>query len=205
MTGGLLILALLPLSLGLSGVDVSSAVDAFTCLRSSGYDFAITRGYQSFGQVDPTAKQNIANAKGAGIQYVDVYLFPCYPCGDPATQANQLWAALGGTFGTVWLDIETYQWSSNLAANQAFITTLANTLAGHGAKIGIYSSYYNWEAIVGLSWTGMSKYPLWYAHYDDNPSFSDFVAFGGWTKPNIKQYNGSSTVCGVGVDLDWYP
>jgi hypothetical protein len=22
--------------------------------------------------------------------------------------------------------------------------------------------------------------PLWYAHYDNNPSFTDFAAFGGW-------------------------
>ena len=29
-----------------------------------------------------------------------------------------------------------------------------------------------------------------YAHYDASPSFSDFVSFGGWTKPAIKQYAG---------------
>ena len=29
--------------------------------------------------------------------------------------------------------------------------------------------------------------PLWYAHYDNNPSFSDFSPFGGWKEPYAKQ------------------
>jgi len=33
----------------------------------------------------------------------------------------------------------------------------------------------------------MSNRQLWYAHYDNNPSFSDFSPFGGWSKPAIKQ------------------
>ena len=33
------------------------------------------------------------------------------------------------------------------------------------------------------SYTGGASYPLWYAHYDNNPSFSDFTPFNGWTQP----------------------
>ena len=199
------LIILLPLAFGFSGVDVSSYVDTWSCLKSNGYEFAIVRGYQSFGAVDPNASKTIANAKAAGIEYVDTYFFPCVPCGNPASQADSFWSALGGQFGTVWLDIEVYQWSSSQASNQAFITTLADTLASKGAKIGIYTSYYNWSSIVGLGWTGMSKYPLWYAHYDNNPSFSDFSAFGGWSTPSIKQYNGGTDICSASVDLNWYP
>lgn len=43
-----------------------------------------------------------------------------------------------------------------------------------------------------------------YAHYDGNPSFSDFRPFGGWSKPAIKQYAGDKTECGAGVDLNYY-
>ena len=43
-----------------------------------------------------------------------------------------------------------------------------------------------------------------YAHYDNDPSFSDFKPFGGWSKPSIKQYAGDKTVCGAGVDLNFY-
>ena len=44
-----------------------------------------------------------------------------------------------------------------------------------------------------------------YAHYDQNPSFSDFSSFGGWYKPTIKQYKGDARVCSVDIDQDWYP
>jgi hypothetical protein len=45
---------------------------------------------------------------------------------------------------------------------------------------------------------------LWYAHYDDNPSFSDFAAFGGWAHPSIKQFAGTTSLCGAGVDKNFY-
>ena len=35
-----------------------------------------------------------------------------------------------------------------------------------------------------------------YPHYDNNPSFSDFEPFGGWSNPGVKQYAGDVTVCG---------
>ena len=47
--------------------------------------------------------------------------------------------------------------------------------------------------------------PLWYAHYDNKPSFSDFSSFGGWTTPYAKQYQGDYTLCGFDVDLDYAP
>lgn len=34
-----------------------------------------------------------------------------------------------------------------------------------------------------------------YAHYDNIPSFGDFSAFAGWTKPYAKQYGGVDS-CG---------
>jgi len=71
-------------------------------------------------------------------------------------------------------------------------------------KLGIYTSKVNWQEIVGVSWNGVAKYPLWYAHYDNSASFSDFSPYGGWNKPAIKQYAGDKTVCGVDVDLNFY-
>ena len=199
-----LLLTLLPLSLGLLGVDVSSLTEVFSCLNSEGYKYAIVRGYMSTGYVDPNAKANIANAKAAGMQAVDVYMFPCVPCGDAASQATALWDSLGGSFGTVWIDVEVYSWNEDQATNQAFISTLVSTLKGHGAIVGIYTSLYNWSSITG-GWTGMASLPLWYAHYDDDASFSDFTGYGGWARPAMKQYDGNLVVCGAGVDLNYYP
>lgn len=43
-----------------------------------------------------------------------------------------------------------------------------------------------------------------YAHYDNNPSFSDFEPFGGWSRPAIKQFAGDKSVCGAGIDENYY-
>jgi GH25 family lysozyme M1 (1,4-beta-N-acetylmuramidase) len=194
-------------SLATLGVDISQLVStsAYSCLSSNDYSFAIPRGYQSSGNVDPNVVSNIKNAKAGGIEYVDVYLFPCVPCGNPAGQASALVNAIRGqNYGQIWIDVETYAWSSSLSANQNFITAMVNQLKSLGQHVGIYTNYYNWQSIVGLGWTGCASLPLWYAHYDNNPSFSDFQSFGGWNTPNMKQYAGDVTKCGVGVDLNFY-
>jgi hypothetical protein len=46
---------------------------------------------------------------------------------------------------------------------------------------------------------------LWYAHYDGSAAFTDFSAFGGWTKPTMKQFAGDTTVCGVDLDKNYHP
>ena len=75
--------------------------------------------------------------------------------------------------------------------------------------MGIYSSHYCWPEIVGSGWDLGGEYPLWYAHYDGKPNFSDWNVtekpFGGWTSPTIKQYGGVNPRCGVAglIDEDW--
>jgi hypothetical protein len=59
------------------GVDVSTRVSDWGCIKKAGYDFAIPRAWQSFGGADPNANSNVANAHAAGFKYVDVYMFPC--------------------------------------------------------------------------------------------------------------------------------
>jgi GH25 family lysozyme M1 (1,4-beta-N-acetylmuramidase) len=81
---------------------------------------------------------------------------------------------------------------------------MVDELNKKGKKFGIYTSASQWNPIMGGS-TKFSKYPLWYAHYDNKASFSDFSAFGGWTKPSIKQYVGTTGICSASVDKNWYP
>jgi hypothetical protein len=78
--------------LATSGVDVSqlTSTSSYQCLVSNGYSFAVPRVYQSSGKCDPNGKQNINNARSAGVKYVDGYIFPCYSCGNPAGQVIRL-------------------------------------------------------------------------------------------------------------------
>jgi len=177
-------------------------------MRSGGVAFAIVRAYQSGGHVDANAAASIKNARSAGIQYVDAYIFPCPKCGNGAGQSQATVNALrsaGAQFGMIWLDIEgTQYWYADHATNIAFLQSLASGLNSAGVNWGVYTSASQWSPITG-GWTGFNNKPLWYAHYDGSPSFGDFSPFGGWSRPNIKQYAGDTTKCGVGVDLNWYP
>lgn len=64
-----------------------------------------------------------------------------------------------------------------------------------------------WQSIFGskTACASVGNYNLWYAHYDNVVSFSDFSAFGGWTKPAMKQFAGDVTVCGLDVDKNYRP
>jgi hypothetical protein len=41
------------------------------------------------GGVDTNSVPTVANAWAAGMTHVDVYLFPCYTCGNPEGQVNE--------------------------------------------------------------------------------------------------------------------
>ena len=70
------------------GIDVSSLVSSsdFKCLKDDGYDFLIVRGYLSLGEPDSDAIHTIANAREAGFEYIDVYMFPCPRCAKSASE-----------------------------------------------------------------------------------------------------------------------
>ena len=51
----------------------------------------------------------------------------------------------------------------------------------------------------------MTNEVIRYPHFDNNPSFSDFKPFGGFTEPYIKQYMGVTDMCNTNVDLDYMP
>jgi hypothetical protein len=192
------------------GVDVSQLfpTTAFQCMKSNGYEFAIIRGYCSYGGVDHNVVQSLTNAKNAGL-ITDIYMFPCR--GKSATaQVDEMMNAIpGNLYGMIWLDVETNPssgcgWSGD---NCGFLTEIVNRIKARGKVPAIYSSVYMWQNIFGgrNSCPSLASQQLWYAHYDNSPSFSDFGGFGGWSKPSIKQFAGDVTLCGAGVDKNFYP
>lgn len=226
-----LLLAALPfLASATLGVDVSQRTyqSAFSCFKSNNYIFALIRVYQSSGRPDPNGPANINDAWNGGMRNVDGYIFPCYSCGNPEQQMKDtvsylkshnlhlavegedtsnpgnLTANVGATVGMLWLDVEgTQYWSTSSSNNINFLQRMVDEGKRQGVNLGIYSSKYQWDPIMG----GSSKFnylPLWYAHYDNWASFGDFVSFGGWSKPAIKQYAGDVGLCGVNVDKNYY-
>ncbi len=195
------------------GVDVSQLFSTATyqCMKTNGMGFAIIRGYCSYGGVDHNAVQGLTNAKAAGL-ITDTYMFPCRGKSGSA-QVDEMFGAIPrNLYGMIWIDVETNpspgcSWTGHDAAsNCAFLTEIINRIKSKGVNPGIYATRYMWQSIFGsfTACPSAASQQLWYAHYDNSPSFSDFAAFGGWTKPAIKQFVGDTTLCGAGVDKNFY-
>jgi len=136
-------------------------------------------------------------------------MFPCPTCSSSAQSQVQSAVTFlqnnNVNYNRFWLDIEGPQyWTSDVGTNVAFFNGLISQLQAMGQNIGVYTSASQWDPIMGGSTSG-SPFPLWYAHYDDNPSFSDFSPFGGWSQPSLKQFDGDASVCSADVDLNWGP
>ena len=198
-------------SSGTFGVDISQALSSSTasCFAQNSVSYVVARGYRSSGSVDPNMCASLTSAKAAGISGRHAYMFP-----DPkssksaATQMSELKSTINSCSafsGKVWLDIEGSQyWLGSSSANQAWYSQLVGACKSSGLSCGIYTSANNWQTIFGSStWVGNNGLPLWYAHYDNSQSFSDFKAFGGWSTPTAKQYQGDTTLCSFGVDKNY--
>lgn len=70
------------------------------------HSFAIVRCYCSSGKVDSNCATSVSRCWEAGFSHVDVYMFPCYSCGDGGSQVETLYDYLVDndvTYGEVWL------------------------------------------------------------------------------------------------------
>ena len=88
-----------------------------------------------------------------------------------------------------------------MSSNAQFVTEAVQEAQNLGINVGMYSSLYEWAQTVGTGTTNFNNLPLWYASYDNVPSFNNPTnwGFGGWSNPSIKQYNGNTNTCGVNV------
>lgn len=199
-------------SASIYGADVSTLVppDGWRALKTNhSASFGIVRCYQSNGQVDPNAAQSLKNAVAAGLSWVDVYHFPSGNV-DPSQQVNDALTALssaGASFNRYWFDVQDGDlWSSNPTSNAAILRQLIAAAEAKSVRVGIYTSYAVWSKIMAND-TSFAAYPLWYAHWDGNASFSDFRTYGpkgGWAAPAMKQFR-ANECCSYGNHQSvWY-
>jgi hypothetical protein len=191
--------------------DVSSS--DFSCLKSNGYDFGIIEASKGseYG-LNPYISSVVSNAR-QHFHNVDVYIFPDTSnsaSSEITSYMNSMLSAGILTTNMVWMDIEnTAYWSSSCSSNVDWLQEAVNTIdsmykgCGLSTCVGIYASESQWSPIMCNS-EQFSNHQLWYPHYDNNPSNTDFSPFGGWTKPNIKQYAGTTYTCGTAIDKDYY-
>lgn len=145
------------------------------------------------------AKQQLTTLVAGGMT-VDVYVFLYFSSSMTTQVQNALSIASGFPVGRIWLDIEADPGSLDVQTIHAKIQEAVNACGT--MPVGIYTHQFWLQHMEGSA--AFSDLPLWYAHYDNVPTFDDWktLAFGGWTMPTAKQYKGTTTVGGNTVDVD---
>jgi len=194
------------------GVDVSSLFkqESWDCIRKKGYDFAIVRCYRSLNIVDDNCAETVKRAWAAGMNNVDLYMFPCPKCGDPAGQVRTLASHIRQkniTYDKLWIDIEGADkyWHSSKDKNREVFEALcyASTIAFGDKFAGLYVSHHSWKGVLGLDYKGWGNVSVWYANWDHKADFSSWEPYGSFTGPTMHQYSGSTKHCDMSVDLDY--
>ena len=182
--------------------DTHTLMSDPNCMKNKFLRMAF-RGYLEIGKVDPNLVKNLEAAKTAGIISM-VYMNPCFYCGKPGTQAEELAAVLKGfTVPHVWVSVAG-TWSVDKEKNRLFLHELVGILTRLGQKPGVFTFAPTFERNMGKDCTEFSSLPLWYIRWNSNPDASDFVPFGGWKTPLAKQYDTDDYDCSMDFDNDSY-
>lgn len=204
-----LLSAICSLSVGRMGFDISAFIgplDCFEDIAAAGHSFMIIE-LQSTKVWNKDLVHNINNARKAGINDIDVYLFPQ----KDRTGREQVSTALKFLqdnkveFGTFWLDVEEQKyWFETCDQNIKFLHDMVNAALEYlpRERIGIYTMNYYWKPLMCGS-TEFSSFKLWWPQYDNSPSISNFVPFGGWQKPVMKHYINSRNLSCAIIDTNW--
>ncbi|EGC39437.1 hypothetical protein DICPUDRAFT_20023, partial [Dictyostelium purpureum] len=200
-----------------TGIDISSPTSKtvtstqWSCLAKQNTKAIIQVWSGGYGY-NTNIASSVSAAKSAGIQTVDLYAFLCSQCSGNSPSSSAIKTLVSNLrsqnveFGTLWIDVEQCSncWGST-STNAQFVVEAVQTAQQLGVSVGVYSSIGEWSQTVG-SLNSLSSFPLWYAHYDNVPAFSDssFYQFGSWSSPAMKQYAGNTQQCGVSVDLDFF-
>jgi len=173
----------------------------FQCLRKSGIQSVLVDCLYT-GRVDPECSKKVSDAWANGMDFVDIYMMPCFSCKTPKEQIQLLHdhlAANGTKFRYLWVHVsDKYGWSPRKSENVAFMKELLSAIGEYFKDQfgGIRTNKDEWFSIMGL-WHGCKKYSLWWYSFDHVASFSNWKSFGGWKKPAMKLYTGNENYCGL--------
>jgi hypothetical protein len=182
-------------------VDASNYSGAFTdahCadLKTAGVVGVIVQAITGLDGVSYTRQQLLACVRN-GLR-IQGYVW-CFPGASQASMRGRLAMLDGFALEALWLDVEQAglkiaDVDRDLGLCDAYLSELT----------GIYSG--RWF-FAQQGWLGVTKWsgrPLWDSNYNGVPVVgAGFVPYGGWTKPVVSQYQGTSSIGRVQqIDLD---
>jgi hypothetical protein len=172
-------------------------------LSSANVQGWIAQGYTHLivgTQNGSTAQQQLTTAVAGGMT-VDIYKYLYFDT-DMTTQVqNALAIANGYPIGRIWLDVEDDP--GTLSVGQIVAKVQEAVDACGATPRGIYTGAWWWNAnLPGCA--AFSDLPLWYSWYDGIDSLDTWStqAFGGWSRPTGKQYQGNVAVSGINTDTN---
>lgn len=164
-------------------------------LRDSGYSFLIA------GAQEPAiTRQQLTIAHEGGLE-IEAYTYFYWDNVEKYIQRT-IEACQGIPIKQLWIDCESAIYSFTQAEILVKIHQAVNVL-GNMWPIGIYTSPNWWHNVLGNP-SDFKDLPLWHAHYDNVPDFTDWplIGYGGWDSIHTKQYSENINVGGVSCDLN---
>jgi len=146
--------------------------------------------------------QQMAAVRAAGAK-LDVYLIPHRWSESGAARAQEALDLLApfAPVPWVWLDVEQLgdQPAPDPSQVWTWLRSAFQVLDTAHQPAGIYTSISQWADIAGDT-KEFGERPLWEAYYAAEPHA--FRPFGGWNKRSGVQFQGSTTIAGMNVDLN---
>lgn len=160
---------------------------------------------QAFPPSQSAKYQNQVEQEQACVSFgipFEIYIYDYLT--DPQWRADALSGLVGTNADRIWMDEEdtTAKGLSPTKRTNAIAASL-QAVTDAGFTRGIYTGRWWWTGYLANP-SRFSAEPLWDANYDGiADATADFVPYGGWSQPTMKQYQGTSTLDGVSqVDLD---
>ena len=211
----------------LVGFDISlqdcngafSSYSTWRCMVDDGFTFAVIQAVQGGNGMTGEISNCVIGAAGNGM-YVSIYGWFCPNCYGQSNAYSTAYNVIsnlknkgiypGLNYTYFYIDVEECDplddcWQ-DAATNRQYLLDLVSGAQAAGASVGIYSSPYEWNLVMGSdSWSdpALTALPLWYANWNGEPNMSGFSSFGGWTSPHMHQFADSCSGCCQNVDQDF--
>lgn len=179
--------------------ETDEKIKDVNCLKNEQPNAVFVRGYRASGMVDPNLQYNINELTNAGVP-ASAYMHPCFHCGNPAKQAQDLMAACPIGNRRFFVYIVPGQWGKDHAANIEFLKTIAAEFEKNGDVAGIATNEQYFNEIMGADNSDFAQYMLFYIHDDEEPNCNEFKPFGGWNHATAKKYSLEDDKCDNTID-----
>lgn len=184
-------------ALDVSNYSGAFGAEAVACWQEQGYRHLVC------GTQRPEITRRQLETALAGGLSVAAYVYLYWRHDVVAAVQRSLAALEGLPVERLWLDCEDVRGA--LSAEDV-VERIAAAVAACGAfPHGIYTGRWWWTPNTDES-AAFRHLPLWHAEYTGSPStlpdFGRFLPYGGWSRPAMWQYQGTTALCGVSVDLN---